>query len=567
MRVLTASTPDLPGPPTICHGVTIDTSFDSTRTPRRQVIAASWRRSQLSGIRPDCEALPAAVDISSADPLLDAARPVLDEAATRIAGTEMSLLLVDHECRMVSRITAGTTIERALDGAGADSGVPFAESMVGTTALGTPAEIRRGVVINGSEHYLEKFKALSCFGQPIIHPATRRFVGSLCMTELADRANPLAVPFVTGIVADIADRLLDRSRSHQRRVLDAFQRAAPRRDTAVAAIGDDIQLTNTLAAELLCASDLGALRALVADPTLHQTSLRLTLAAGTVVEVGVEPVSGTCGAALFHLRPQAAPSAPPPTTPRWVAAAGVVVTGEPGTGRSTQARALAASMSEKPGEPIVVEVAGHLIDGTPPDVASLLARARATSAALVIDGAELLDDRSLTVLRHAAGRATPASPVIAVTGPPSQVGAGAAALIGHCPRRVDLAPLRHRTAELPAIAGGIVADLVPDTSLSSGATDCLLCQEWLGNLTELVAVLDEAVAACRARGARIVDVADLPERYRTTSRASHLAGLEQAERQAIVDALERCGHNKVQAARELGISRTTLYARIRALGV
>ncbi|MGC5249292.1 sigma-54-dependent Fis family transcriptional regulator [Gordonia sp. DT219] len=548
--------------------MTIDTSADSTRTPGRQVIAASWRRSALSGLRPDRDVLPGPVDISAADPLLDAARPVLDEAAGRLAGSEMSLLLVDHECRMVSRIIGGSAIERVLDGAGAASGVPFAESSVGTTGLGTPAEIRRPVMINGSEHYLEKFKQLSCFGQPIIHPATRRLVGSLCMTEVSERVNPLAVPFVTGIVADIADRLLNRSRSHQRCVLDAFQRAAPRRDTAVAAIGDDIQLTNTLAAELLCSSDIGTFRAVVADPALRATTIRLTLAAGTAVEIVVEPVSGTRGAALFHLRPLLAVSteASAPHRPAPVVA-GVAITGEPGTGRSTRARALAADLCEGSAPPIVIDVADRLIDGRPPDIAVALAQAREQSTALVVDGAELLDDKSLTLLRHAAARATPLAPVIVVTGPAALVGAGAAALIGHCPRRVDVPPLRQRTTELAALAARIVADLAPDTTLSGGATDCLLSQEWLGNLTELAMVLDQAVASCQARAARTIETADLPERYQTTSRASHLAGREQAERQAIIDALEHSGHNKVRAARQLGISRTTLYARMRALGI
>lgn len=520
----------------------------------------------MSGIRPDNDALPAPVDISSADPLLDAARPVLDEAAGRIAGSEMSLLLVDHECRMISRVTAGSTIERVLDDAGAAHGVPFAESSVGTTALGTPAEIRRGVMINGSEHYLEKFKRLSCFGQPIIHPATRRLVGSLCMTEVNEKANPLAVPFVTGIVADIADRLLDRSRAHQRRVLDAFQRAAPRRDIAVAALGDDLQLTNTLAAELLSAADIGALRAVLADPALHETSLSLTLSAGTAVDILVEPVPGTRGAALFFLRPHLAGDAPTRVThTRPHTSGAVAVTGEPGTGRSTEAVAVATELGGGSSAPVVVDIAESLIEGAAPDVTVLLARARERRTALVIDGAELLDDRSLSLLRHAVGRAL--TPIVVVTGPASQIGAGAAALLGQCPRRIELPPLRQRTAELGSLASGMVTDLAPGTTLSSAATDALLCQEWPGNLTELVTVLGEAVAACHARSARTVELNDLPRGYRTISRASHLAGLEQAERQAIIAALERCEHNKVRAAKELGISRTTLYARMRSLGI
>ncbi|NDK91367.1 Fis family transcriptional regulator [Gordonia desulfuricans] len=523
----------------------------------------------MSGVRPESTTLPDPVDVSSADPLLDAARPVLDEAAVRIADTDMSLLLVDHECRMVSRVTAGATIERILDDAGASSGVAFTESAVGTTALGTPAEIRRGVLVNGSEHYLDRFKQLSCFGQPIIHPATRRLAGSLCMTEVGDRANPLSIPFVTAIVNDIADRLLDRSRAHQRRVLDAFQRAAPRRDVAVAALGDDLQLTNALAADLLSPTDIGALRMVVADPSLHATSMRTTLTSGTAVEVLVEPVGGTRGAAVFHLRP--AP-ATPTRSPAPVSAPGAsvppvrstAITGEPGTGRSTEAHRVATDLADV--APVVVDVAETLLEGTPPDVPALLTQARARGAALIVDGADLLDDRSLTLLRHVAARTSP-TPLIVVTGPATQIGSGAAALLGQCGRRIELPPLRHRTAELAVIATSVITELAPGTELSSGAADALLSQEWPGNLTELVTALGDAVAASTTRGSRTVDLADLPERYRTTSRASRLAGREQAERQAIIDALDRNGHNKVHAARELGISRTTLYARIRALGI
>ena len=79
------------------------------------MIAHSWRRSELSGVRPDTAPPTTTVDIASADPLLDAARPVLDAAAPQLAETNMSLLLVDHECRMVTRVAFGSTVERALD--------------------------------------------------------------------------------------------------------------------------------------------------------------------------------------------------------------------------------------------------------------------------------------------------------------------------------------------------------------------------------------------------------------------------------------------------------------------
>ncbi|MFW0795507.1 helix-turn-helix domain-containing protein [Gordonia sp. CPCC 205515] len=545
--------------------MTIDTSLsDIDRAPQRSVIAQSWRRSALAGVSPDDPTPSTLVDIASADPLLDAARPVLDDAAARLADTHTSLLLVDHECRMVTRVAFGSTVERRLDELGASPGAAFGEDVVGTTALGTPVETRGGIAINGSEHYLEQFKSLSCFGQPIVHPATRRLAGILCMTEVSDQVNPLAVPFVNGIVADIADRLLDRSRAHQRRVLDAFQRAAPRRDIAVAALGDDLQLTNALAAELLSTTDIGTLRMVAADPGLRESTLPLTLVSGVDVDMRVEPVAGVRGAALFWLRPIETPSptttftaAPPATAP-----ASIAITGEPGTGRSTRARAAVDHA-----EPVVVDVADELIAGTVPDIPALVSQGRREHRPTIVDGADLLDEKSLTLLGRAATQATSGAPIVVVTGPREQAGSTLAALLARCATRVDLVPLRHRTSELAALAATTLTDFDADLALSGQATDALMCQDWPGNLTELGSVLRRAADACRARAARVVEPGDLPEGYRTTSRAAHLSGREQAERTAIVDALDRAGGNKVHAARELGISRTTLYARMRALGV
>ncbi|MEE4021490.1 helix-turn-helix domain-containing protein [Gordonia sp. PKS22-38] len=520
----------------------------------------------MSGVRPADPTPSAVVDIASADPLLDAARPVLDDAATRLADTDMSLLLVDHECRMVSRVAFGAAIERTLDELGATPGAPFGEEVVGTTALGTPAEIRGGIAVNSSEHYLERFKSISCFGQPIVHPATRRLAGIICMSETAERINPLAVPFVNQVVADIADRLLDRSRAHQRRVLDAFQRAAPRRDIAVAAIGDDLQLTNALAAELLSPTDIGVLRAFACDPGLRETVLPLTLVSGVEIEVAIEPVAGARGAAMFRFRPtQPGSSAPASRSTPAAQAITVTITGEPGTGRSTHATAL---LEHFPGpQAVVVDVADDLIDGRQPDVVGSIARARARHAPLIVDGVDLLDDRSVALLGKAAATWSGDAPMIIVSAPREQLTVGVAALIGRCGRRIDLPPLRHRNSEFAAIASGVLECIHPGLTLSGKATDALLSQDWPGNFSELESVLRQAADGCTARGAKVVEPTDLPPTHRTTSRAAHLSGREQAERIAIIEALDRVGGNKVHAARELGISRTTLYARMRALGI
>ena len=92
----------------------------------------------------------------------------------------------------------------------------------------------------------------------------------------------------------------------------------------------------------------------------------------------------------------------------------------------------------------------------------------------------------------------------------------------------------------------------------------LTAHEWPGNLRELKAVIAHA-AARRACGG--ITLSDLPEQYRATTPAAPMAALDRAERDVIVIALRNAAGNKVQAARELGVSRTTLYARIRQLRI
>ncbi|NED69157.1 Fis family transcriptional regulator, partial [Streptomyces sp. SID10244] len=101
------------------------------------------------------------------------------------------------------------------------------------------------------------------------------------------------------------------------------------------------------------------------------------------------------------------------------------------------------------------------------------------------------------------------------------VGSGVAALLSRCVTRIDLAPLRHRTSELAALASAMLTEIDKGLSLSGQATDALLCQDWPGNFSELNAVLRQSASACVGRAARVVEPGDLPAAYRTTSRAAH----------------------------------------------
>jgi transcriptional regulator with PAS, ATPase and Fis domain len=133
-----------------------------------------------------------------------------------------------------------------------------------------------------------------------------------------------------------------------------------------------------------------------------------------------------------------------------------------------------------------------------------------------------------------------------------------------------LPALRERPSDLPRLMGAEIASASRAAAkaivgLSRTAADRLLAYEWPGNLRELKRVIDTAVAI--TEGDVIEESAILLEPGEETPPAtvrvhSPPAGndlsLKSAERNHIRSVLSRCGGNKRQAARALGLSRTTL---------
>ena len=532
----------------------------------RPPIADSWRRASLAGVDP-ASALDglAQRDVDLTTPLLAAATPVLDDLDERLRETMFATLLVDREGRVARRWCGDRAAAGALDGLGVDVGVGLLEDAVGTNALGTVLETRRAISVHGQEHFAVPLKRFSCYGHPIVHPTTKRIEGVLDITALVDRASPLLPPLVAKAVADIEQRLLDGSRISEKQLLLAFQVASGRRRPVVA-VGEDLMLSNHAAMDLLGATDTAVLRMIGLDLARGRTTdLDLTLASGTSVRVRAERVTGARHGMLLHLetalpRPRTRPgTAPGATGPAPDADAPMLVVGGPGTGRSTRARAVAQ-------EPVsALSAAGALLDGTAAWARDFASMVRAGQGTVCVDGLELLPDELVDlVASHVATQRPPR--LVLVSGPVDALTGRAAALAAECLRREELPPLSARLTELPAIVSAMLLEVGAPASvhLTPAALAALSGHPWPGNLRELRAVLRH-VAARRSTGA--VTVEDLPEQYRTGGPTHHLAPMERAEHDAIVGALRQHDGNKLRTARTLGISRTTLYAKMRTLRI
>jgi len=91
----------------------------------------------------------------------------------------------------------------------------------------------------------------------------------------------------------------------------------------------------------------------------------------------------------------------------------------------------------------------------------------------------------------------------------------------------------------------------------------LLRTPWPGNAEQLWQVLRRVVLHRRTGSIR---PDDLPPECRTVSRRL-LSPLESMERDAIVQSLLDSAGNKVKAAESLGMSRATIYRKIREYGI
>jgi DNA-binding NtrC family response regulator len=161
-----------------------------------------------------------------------------------------------------------------------------------------------------------------------------------------------------------------------------------------------------------------------------------------------------------------------------------------------------------------------------------------------------------------------------------------AAFLSHSPLAARLSgspivipPLRERRADLAAMAGRFLRRSAekhgrPARTFSSDAIAALLSYRWPGNVAELGSVVERA--ALVSDGA-LVGASHLawqaPDEHGAAAREDatqpiDLPGqLDDLERRKLCAALDQCGGNKAEVARLLGIQRTTLYYRLKRLGI
>lgn len=557
-------------------------------------ILASWRRSREQDVAADRVVHTFQDDIDPEMGLTRSARPVLRALREQMEGQAVSIILSDHTGLVLSRSSGEPELDRYLDMVELAPGFCYGEDSVGTNGIGTALEMGGPVAVLGHEHYVENLERLSCVAVPIKHPVTGRTVGVLNLTCWTRDAGPLLLSLAKNAVAQIRQELTAGAGDGQLKLLQAYLRASRRSSGIVFAVtGDTVILGDSVRTRLSpddqSAMVTHALESLVngkrrqIDIDLPSgTRARLQAQSvgedekGTVVSVSLAEAWTGRGPNIEHSSEAGLPGIVG-TDPVWAhccrevetaARNGewLVVRGERGVGKLAVLRAVHLRLH--PGSQVTV------LDAAAEHTASAWARELAAAldgscTGVVITHVEALDVNRLYATAEAlqVARARPDSDLRWVA---ATLGNGAdelnlLPLLDLFPRTVDVPPLRLHLRDLPLLVPHLLRRIDPHGHLTYSAEviATMVRGSWTGNVTELDGVLRE-IAAHRRSGEIVLE--DLPPAARTVSRR-RLTHIEALERDAVVAALQQAHGDKTRAAKALGMSRATIYRKIRDYGI
>lgn len=126
--------------------------------------------------------------------------------------------------------------------------------------------------------------------------------------------------------------------------------------------------------------------------------------------------------------------------------------------------------------------------------------------------------------------------------------------------------LAQRPERIPGLVKVLLNVVDPEArhTISPAALQSMVQWNWPGNISELA---DTVAGLVREAKGSVIERRHLPKHLQQSPLRRHMSMMETAERGAIIRALDAAGGNKSEAAALLGMGRTTLYRRLRQLGL
>jgi len=570
----------------------------------REPILASWKRSRAWNVSAEHFELPYSTNLESAGSLTHSAGHIIAETGSQFADEPISLILTDADGIVLDRRTGDSSLENQLDRVSLAPGFSYAEQFAGTNGIGTALEGRCPAHVFGHEHYVEHLEELACAGAPIHHPTTGKVLGVVDLTCWRSDANPLMIATVSTIARRIEEALLEHTGRRELALLHDYLVACQRNRGPVLAISNDLVMLNDSARQLIDAPDQAQLLSLAAEALASgkPTQLSCPLLSGSTARLHCKPswtdspvVGGVVQVQLLRSvpRPRSSGAAPAPSAgplpgmvgegalwikcrqeveAQFLAREWLLLEGEAGTGKFTVARA--THLAHTPGDHlrtfdaggVTVEDGARWLDSVREELVgnrgTVILRHIDQLPPDVMDGlSDLLGLLSTVAHEPGAERAW-----LVATRASSEPGTGALAkLVERFPQSVVVPPLRYHIEDVRELVPFLIAKLTRGSALrcSPEAMRVFLRNRWPGNVEQLYQVIRKIVTHRRTG---VIVLPDLPAEVQATSRRV-LTPLESIECDAIVACLHSVDGNRAEAARHLGMSRATIYRKIRDYGI
>ena len=540
----------------------------------------SWQRSQeLIGVPANVTDVPQVAEELLDAHLLDMFQGPLTQFSDSLDGTGLGLLLADSRGQILQRWCSDKFATAHLDRIGTMRGAVLSESAVGTNGVGTVAATGHSVQIRGVEHFADFYSDAICTGAPVRHPISGKLLAVVTLSCDLVPGTQFLLPLLRTVTTQLEQHVMDLEQPAARRTFNTFLTMSRTLPDPVIAFGPQGLLVQNQQAGRLPARDLDQIRMVCEDDVSSgKYALELSTGTTTIQVTSVEPGNSVVVVLeqddeRSHAQLRSLTRPPRPdlagVSSQWRSlveqvshqrsgTAPVIIAGEPGVGKTSLALGFPFRPDMRVKTRTLVDAGDRQVAGGRKWLQQLSNRLTAGEP-LVIRAVETLDLPAVAGLRSVLESAPLSSSVLLTLTTGSREDAEAFGL-KYGASCVWVPPLRDRPEDIPVLwcAFAAASQTQPVRALSDDAGQLLRGYRWPGNVRELRTVFGQVASVNKAGP---IVTAELPQ---TMQSSRSLSLIERVEIDAIRRALTEANGNRERAAAILGLSRATVYRKMKA---